>query len=157
MLPPTILAAFLRRKAIPPELQAPCYSPSLAWKTRTAFFALAHQLEEQMGADALESSPWYLLARTILLFKTNKMRPATRALREFANRCEGGAFFLLNPMYQTPYLPCRPEPRDPWDLSHQAVWEADGIISDTPDFAPWANACEDVSQLAQEFARRYGF
>lgn len=59
-----------------------------------------------------------------------------RALREFANRCEGGAFFLLNPMYQTPYLPCRPEPRDPWDLSHQAVWEADGIISDTPDFAP---------------------
>lgn len=121
------------------------------------FFALAHQLEEQMGADALENSPWYLLARTILLFKTNKMRPATRALREFANRCEGGAFFLLNPMYQTPYLPCRPEPHDPWDLSHQAVWEADGIISDTPDFAPWANACEDVSQLAQEFARRYGF
>lgn len=57
------------------------------------FFALAHQLEEQMGADALENSPWYLLARTILLFKTNKMRPATRALREFANRCEGGAFF----------------------------------------------------------------
>ena len=61
-----------------------------------------------MGADALESSPWYLLARTILLFKTNKMRPATRALREFANRCEGGAFFLLNPMYQTPYLPAGP-------------------------------------------------
>ena len=121
------------------------------------FFALAHQLEEQMGADALENSPWYLLARTILLFKTNKMRPATRALREFANRCEGGAFFLLNPMYQTPYLPCRPVPHDPWDLSHQAVWEADGIISDTPDFAPWASACEDVSQLAQEFARRYGF
>ena len=121
------------------------------------FFALAHQLEEEIGADALENSPWYLLARTILLFKTNKMRPAKRALREFANRCEGGAFFLLNPMYQTPYLPCRPEPRDPWDLSHQAVWEADGIISDTPDFAPWANACEDVSQLAQEFARRYGF
>ncbi|MFR3877533.1 MAG: hypothetical protein ACLTYW_04650 [Collinsella sp.] len=88
-----------------------------------------------MGADALENSPWYLLARTILLFKTNKMRPATRALREFANRCEGGAFFLLNPMYQTPYLPCRPEPRT-WDLSHQAVWEADGIISDTPTLPP---------------------
>ena len=71
------------------------------------FFALAHQLEEEIGADALENSPWYLLARTILLFKTNKMRPAVRALREFANRCEGGAFFLLNPMYQTPYLPAR--------------------------------------------------
>ncbi len=111
------------------------------------FFALAHQLEEQMGADVLEDSPWYLLARTILLFKTNKMRPATRALREFANRCEGGAFFLLNPMYQTPYLPCRPEPHDPWGLSHQAVWEADGIISDTPDFAPWRTLAKTYRSL----------
>ena len=30
VLPPTTPAASLRRKAIPPELQAPCYSPSLA-------------------------------------------------------------------------------------------------------------------------------
>ena len=120
------------------------------------FFALAHQLEEQMGADALESSPWYLLARTILLFKTNKMRPATRALREFANRCEGGAFFLLNPMYQTPYLPAGPNRTTLGPFASGSLG-ADGIISDTPDFAPWANACEDVSQLAQEFARRYGF
>ena len=99
------------------------------------FFALAHQLEEQMGADTLENSPWYLLARTILLFKTNKMRPATRALREFANRCEGGAFFLLNPMYQTPYLPCRPEPHDPGTFRISSLG-ADGIISDTPDLPP---------------------
>ena len=109
-----------------------------------------------MGADTLENSPWYLLARTILLFKTNKMRPAIRALREFANRCEGGAFFLLNPMYQTPYLPCRPEPHDPGTFRIRQFGSR-RIISDTPDFAPWANACEDVSQLAQEFARRYGF
>ena len=119
------------------------------------FFALAHQLEEQVGADALENSPWYLLARTILLFKTNKMRPATRALREFANRCEGGAFFLLNPMYQTPYLLPARATRSLGSFA-PAVWEPTAL-SRTPPTCPLANACEDVSQLAQEFARRYGF
>jgi len=155
--PPTHARRVLKAEGYPTRAAGTVLLALARLEDEDGFFALAHQLEEEIGADALENSPWYLLARTILLFKTNKMRPATRALREFANRCEGGAFFLLNSMYQTPYLPCRPEPRDPWDLSHQAVWEADGIISDTPDFAPWANACEDVSQLAQEFARRYGF
>ena len=37
VLPPTIPAAFLRRKAIPPEPQAPCCSPSRAWKIRMVF------------------------------------------------------------------------------------------------------------------------
>ena len=121
------------------------------------FFELAHELEEASGAERLEDSPWYLLARTLLLYKTDKMKPAKRALREFANRCEGGAFFLLNPTYLTPYLPTRPAPRDPWDLAHQAVWEADGIITDTPDFAPWAASVEGVRDISSEFARRYGF
>ena len=121
------------------------------------FFALAHELESAEGSERVEGSPWYLLGRTILLYKAGKMRPARRALREFAGRCEGGAFFLLNPTYQTPYLPCRPEPRDPWDLTHMAVWEADGIIADTPDFAPWAEQCDGIAELSEDFARRYGF
>ena len=121
------------------------------------FFALAHELEDAHGAEWVEGSPWYLLARTILLYKAGKMRPAGRALREFANRCEGGAFFVLNPTYLTPYLPRRPEPREPWDLTHQAVWEADGIIADTPDFAAWAQSCEGFTDLSESFARRYGF
>ena len=121
------------------------------------FFELAHEIEASAGPERLEDSPWYLLARTILLYKSNKMKPAKRALREFANRCEGGAFFLLNPTYLTPYLPCRPAPRDPWDLAHQAVWEADGIITDTPDFAPWAASCEGIRDISTEFSRRYGF
>lgn len=100
------------------------------------FFALAHQLEEQMGADALENSPWYLLARTILLFKTNKMRPAVRALREFANRCEGGAFFLLNPMYQTPYLPCRPERATPGTFRTRQFGSRRHYLGH-PRLAPW--------------------
>ena len=121
------------------------------------FFALAHQLEEQMGADTLENSPWYLLARTILLFKTNKMRPATRALREFANRCEGGAFFFAEPhvsdaVSSLPTRAARPlGPLAPGGLGSRRHYLGH------PRLCPWANACEDVSQLAQEFARRYGF
>lgn len=121
------------------------------------FFKLAHELEESQGAERLENSPWYLLARTILLYKSNKMKPARRALREFADNCEGGAFFLLNPTYQTPYLPTRPDPKETWKLTHQAVWEADGIIADTPDFAPWASSLEGMEALSEDFARRYGF
>ena len=37
VLPPTTPAASLRQKAIPPGPQAPCCSPSLVWKTKTAF------------------------------------------------------------------------------------------------------------------------
>ena len=37
VLPPTILAASLRRRAIPPGPPAPCCLPSPAWKTRTVF------------------------------------------------------------------------------------------------------------------------
>ena len=110
------------------------------------------------GRCPSRTPPGTLLARTILLFKTNKMRPATRALREFALTAARAARSFAEPhVSKTPYLPCRPEPQRPWDLSHQAVWEADGIISDTPDFAPGPALYEDVSQLAQEFARRYGF
>ena len=116
------------------------------------FFAAAHET----GADE-ESSPWYLLGRTILLYKLGRMRNAQRALREFAERCDGGAFFLLNPTYLTPYLPVRPEPRESWDLAHQAVWEADGIIVDIPDFATWASSVKGVRDISEDFADRNGF
>lgn len=109
------------------------------------------------GGEDLEESPWFLLARTLLLYKLGRRRSAKRALRDFANRCEGGAFFLLNPTYQTPYLPVRPEPRERWGRSHQAVWEADGIIVDTPDFATWTASVEGIEDISEDFARRYGF
>lgn len=109
------------------------------------------------GGEGLEESPWFLLARTLLLYKLGHRRSARRALRDFASRCEGGAFFLLNPTYLAPYLPVRPEPRERWERSHQAVWEADGIIVDTPDFAAWAASIEGVGEASEDFARRYGF
>ena len=116
------------------------------------FFAAAREA----GGDA-EDSPWFLLGRTLLLYKLGRRRNARRALRDFAGRCEGGAFFLLNPTYHTPYLPVRPEPREAWDLTHQAVWEADGIIVDTPDFPAWVASVEGMEDLSEEFAHRYGF
>ena len=122
------------------------------------FFELVRsRTDPETDANELEDSPWYLLARTLLLYKAGKRRPATRALRDFVTRCDGAAFFLLNPTYLTPYLPVRPEPRDPWDLSHQAIWEADAIIVDTPDFAAWAESVDGVADLSESFARRNGF
>lgn len=109
------------------------------------------------GGEGTDDSPWFLLGRTLLLYKLGRRRSAKRALRDFSNRCEGGAFFLLNPTYLTPYLPVRPEPRERWERTHQAVWEADGIIVDTPDFTPWAAEVEGIEALAEDFARRNGF
>ncbi len=116
------------------------------------FFATVHE-----GGAELENSPWYLLGRTILLYKLGRRKNAQRALRDFAMRCEGGAFFLLNPTYLTPYLPVRPAPVESWDLTHQAVWEADGIIMDTPDFPGWALRVDGIKELSDEFAQRFGF
>ncbi len=109
------------------------------------------------GGPELENSPWYLLGRTILLYKLGRRKNAQRALRDFAARCEGGAFFLLNPTYLTPYLPVRPEPQESWDLTHQAVYEADSILVDTPDFPSWAQSIEGIEDISEDFARRYGF
>ena len=107
--------------------------PNLA--VGTLFLALA-RLEDEDGffaaardaGEGAEDLPWFLLGRTILLYKLGQRRSARRALRDFAARCDGGAFFLINPTYHDPYLPVRPAALEAWDLSHQAVWEADGII-----------------------------
>ncbi|MDY2777374.1 MAG: hypothetical protein SOU51_03245 [Collinsella sp.] len=119
-----------------------------------AFFACIREADPDLHLD---DSPWYLLARTILLYKLGRRKNARRALRDFAARCDGGAFFLLNPTYLTPYLPVRPAVSEPWELTHQAIWEADGIIADTPDFVLWAEGVEGVMESSEHFADRNGF
>ncbi len=57
-----------------------------------AFFSAARDAGEEA-----EELPWFLLGRAILLYKVGQRRSARRALRDFATRCEGGAFFLINP------------------------------------------------------------
>ena len=118
------------------------------------FFACAR---EGAACGAGEDSPWFLLGRTILLYKLGRRKNARRALRDFAARCDGGAFYLLNPTYLTPYLPVRPPVREACELAHQAVWEADGIIVDTPDFTAWAASVDGVEDASEDFARRYGY
>lgn len=115
--------------------------------------------EEEFFAAAAEAgeTPWFLLTRTLLLYKLGRRKAAKRALRDFVSRCDGGAFFLLNPTYLTPYLPVRPEPRESWDLTHQAVWESDGLIADTPDFVAWAEQIDGVYETSEAFASRNGF
>lgn len=123
------------------------------------FFEIASESEEDARNPwgAVEDSPWYLLGRTILLYKADRGRAAARALKEFARHCDGGAFFLLNPTYLTPYLPVRPLVAQAWKRSHQAVWEADGILADCPDFGTWAASVPGVEDISEEFARRNGF
>ncbi len=133
------------------------------------FFALVHELEQRHAQAAAEGyvedpllhgvddSPWFLLARTLLLYKEGKERPARRALREFSQQCDGGAFLLLNPTYINPYLPVRPTVHDRWKLVHQAVWEAEGAVYDTPDFVPWAETVEGIFEASEGFAERHGF
>lgn len=124
------------------------------------FFAVARDVDAGRQAapwGPVQDSPWFLLGRVLLLYKTGKRKPAVRALRDFAARCDGGAFFLLNPTYQAPYLPVRPPVKDAWERSRQAVWEADGIISDVPDFAAWAQDVDGIEGISESFAARHGF
>ena len=117
------------------------------------FFATVHE-----GGEDLESSPWYLLGRTLLLYKLGRRKNARRAARDFAQRCDGGAFFLLRsaPISRRT-CPQGPSRKQPWNLTHQAVWEADSISRRYPDFPAWIQSIEGMEELSEEFARRQGF
>ena len=106
---------------------------------------------------ALEQSAWYKLARTIMLYKKGKTRAAQRAAKDFARQIDGGAFFTIMPVFHMPYLPVHPPANTSWELAHQAAFDADGIINDTPDFALWFARIEEVSYIAEAFARKNGF
>ena len=146
----------MRAQGYPNHAEGTAFLALARLEEEDAFFALARELGDA-DAQKVDDSPWYLLGRALLLYKLGRERPARRALREFASRCDGGAFFLLNPTYHAPYLPVRPVPRESWELTHQAVWEADGIIDGTPDFVPWAEGVGDIRASADSFAARNGF
>lgn len=123
-----------------------------------AFFSTAREANQLLPEHGpQEDSPWFLLGRALLFYKLGKDRAARRAIKDFAARAEGGAFFLTAPVYHVPYLPVRPEPREPWELTHQAIYEADSVIVDTPDFVQWAEGFEEVRTAADRFADTYGF
>ncbi|MDO4595636.1 MAG: hypothetical protein Q4B30_01500 [Coriobacteriaceae bacterium] len=141
----------MRAEGNPEHAERTCLLALARLEDEEAFFETADLL-----GDQAEDSPWYLLGRTLLLYKLQRPKSARRALRAFSERCDGGAFFLLNPTYHAPYLPVREEETEPWRITHQAVWEADGIIADCPDFTAWCQGVEDVPRAAEAFARRRG-
>ena len=117
------------------------------------------RLEDEAGFDQLDAkferqgNAWSHLARTLLMFKLDRMSAARRALRGYASLCKGGAYALLRPAFVETYLPCRPGfAPGSYDEAVLAVHECDPVVMDTPDFLTWAGAQEGFSEQARRFA-----
>ena len=122
------------------------------------------RLEDEDSLDALDvrfdrqGSSWLHLSRAILLYKLGRMGAAKRALEGYARICEGGACALLRPIMTEVYLPDRPEAMPlSFEEATLAVYEADPIIMDVPDFLGWAQSLRSVWFAADDFARKRGF
>lgn len=135
------------------EVTLLCY---VRLEDEAGFNQAAEKLEE-LHDGILEHSAWYKLARTILLYKKGKTRAAQRAAKDFAQEIDGGAFFTIMPVFHMPYLPVHPSATTSWELAHQAAFDADGIINDTPDFAHWFSQIDQISTIAETFAQKNGF
>lgn len=118
------------------------------------------RLEDEKGFDALDArfgrqgNAWNHLARTLLMFKLDRMPAARRALRGYTSLCRGGAYALLRPTLVEGYLPDRPafEPGS-FEEAALAVHECDSVVMDTPDFLAWATAQDGFAAQAEKFAR----
>ena len=129
----------------------------------TAAMALA-RLEDEKGFDDLDvrferhGNAWSNLARSLMLFKLDRLSAARRALNGYLRLNEGAAYALLRPVYIEPYLPDRPdaEPGSYWEAA-LAVHEADPIIVDAPDFIDWCSDQPGVLEQASTFAAANGF
>ncbi len=118
------------------------------------------RLEDEKGLDALDAkfgragNAWIHLARTLLMFKLDRMPAARRALRGYASLCEGGAYALLRPTFIDGYLPDRPAfTVGSFEEAALAVHECDPVVMDTPDFIGWATAQDGFAAQAEKFAR----
>lgn len=129
----------------------------------TCALAMA-RLEDEEGFNWLDAregrhgNAWFHLSRVLLLYKLGRVSAARRALRGFDQLCMGGAYLLLQPMYVDTYLPDRP-PFEPgsFEESMLCIYEADPVVSDTPDFAAWASDQPGFLASAQGFCSRNGF
>lgn len=128
----------------------------------TAALALA-RLEDEDGFNELDArlgrrgNAWTNLARTLLLFKLDRLPAARRALTGFRSLNEGAAYALLRPTYVETYLPCRPEfAPGSFEEAVLAVHEADPVVVDAPDFVNWASEQPGVLDDAVAFARSNG-
>lgn len=128
----------------------------------TCALAMA-RLEDEDGLEWLDQrfsrqgNAWLHLARVLLLYKLDRMSAARRALKGFDRLVDGGAYALLQPVFVDIYMPDRPtfEPGS-FHEATLAVHEADPIIADTPDFAPWAAEQTAFADSARRFAESNG-
>lgn len=122
------------------------------------------RLEDEDGFNWLDArfshhgTAWFHLARVILLYKLDRMSAARRALRGYDQLCQGGAYTLMQPFFVERYMPDRP-PFEPgsFDESVYAVFEADPIIADMPEFIRWVSSQPDFMASAHSFASNNGF
>lgn len=122
------------------------------------------RLEDEKGFDELDArfgrrgNAWSNLARSLMLFKLDRLPAARRALNGYLRLNEGAAYALLRPVYIEPYLPDRPdaEPGSYWEAA-LAVHEADPIIVDAPDYIDWCSDQPGVLEQASAFAAANGF
>ena len=135
-------------------------SPSDPLGARHTYALALARLEDEAGFDALDArfsrqgDPWSHLARTILLFKLDRMSAARRALRGFDELSSGGAYALLRPTLVEIYLPDRPDAAPgSFEESMYAVREAEPIIADVPDFIGWCQGHDWLVASARRFAR----
>ena len=117
------------------------------------------RLEDEAGFDQLDAkferqgNAWSHLARTLLMYKLDRMGAARRALRGYASLCTGGAYALLKPAFVETYLPTRPDfVPGSYEEATLAVHECDPVVMDTPDFLAWAGAQEGFTEQAKRFA-----
>lgn len=118
------------------------------------------RLEDEPAFNALDTrfarqgNAWSHIARTLLMFKFNRLSAARRALFGYAKLCRGGAYALLRPVFVETYLPDRPFfETGSFEEAVLAVHECDPVIMDTPDFLAWAMAQDGFSAQAEQFAK----
>lgn len=124
---------------------------------------LLARLEDERGLNELDaaygrsSTPWMMLARAVLLYKLGRSDAASRAVAGLAALFPALAYFLVYPSSSVLYLPDRP-PFTPGTIEEciLAVYEADYLLMDTPDFADWAQLVRPFSEAVDAFHDKYG-
>lgn len=144
------------------ELLTAC--PSDPYGCRHTLALVYARLEDETALDELDrffarkGSAWIALARTILLYKLDRIGAARRALLGYVRLYPGGAFALANPSFVDEYLPNRPDYAPlSFDEAVLAVREAALLIEDVPFFLFWCFDQESFAKAEEEFARHIGY
>ena len=137
-------------------------TPSDPLGARFTWALACARLEDEQGFNDLDArfgrrgNAWSHIARTLLMFKLDRMSAARRALRGYASLCQGGAYALLRPTFVEAYLPDRPAfGQGTFEEACLAVHEADPVVVDTPDFIAWCTAQEGFAAEAQRYAEEH--